>query len=681
MERRRSERYTPRLNFQFPQPKIPKPRPILPRIINLDLPEPSSADEAGASGHADAHAPGHESSHAKGGVAIVVGALGVVFGDIGTSPLYALRECFSPIHGIAVAPDNILGLLSLIFWCLALIITVKYVGIVLEADNRGEGGILALSALLVGASRNWRIWTPVSAVGLFGASLFFGDGFITPAISVMSAIEGLAVAAPNLHNVVMPGAALILTCLFFVQKRGTAVMGRAFGPVIIAWFATLAVLGVRGILQAPEVLAAINPAHAARFFMDNGVAGFITLSSVFLCVTGGEALYADMGHFGRGPIRKGWLFVVLPALLLNYFGQGALLLTDPQAIQNPFYLLAPAWALVPLILLATAATVIASQAVISGVFSIARQAINMGYLPRLKVLHSSEHSIGQVYVPAVNWLLFICTLTLVILFGSSSALAGAYGIAIVCDMVVTSIMVIMLLRIADARGNRAVIGVLAIILVIELFFFASNILKLDDGGWIPLAIASGIYLLMSTWREGRRALAWLVAKQQVPVREFLASIAEHKPNVAPGTAVYLVSDAGGIPRALSQNLRFNGVMHERIILLTFVSTELPRVPADKRVDTHTISPGIYRVIARYGFMEVPDILSALRGADAKGVEFRPDETTYVIGRENPVFSGNSGMPLWRKRLFAVMGRNSQLASIHFGVPAHRVVEISSQVNL
>jgi KUP system potassium uptake protein len=653
----------------------------LPRIIHLNLPGPSSVDDAGNAGNADAHASAPEASRPKGGIAIVVGALGVVFGDIGTSPLYALRECFSPIHGIAVSPDNILGLLSLIFWCLALIITVKYVGIVLEADNRGEGGILALSALLVGASRNWRIWTPVSAVGLFGAALFFGDGFITPAISVMSAIEGLAVAAPNLHNVVMPGAAVILTCLFFVQKRGTAVMGRAFGPVIIAWFATLAVLGIHGILQAPQVLAAINPAHAARFFMNNGTAGFITLSAVFLCVTGGEALYADMGHFGRGPIRKGWLFVVLPALLLNYFGQGALLLTDPTAIRNPFYLLAPDWALVPLILLATAATVIASQAVISGVFSIARQAINMGYLPRLRVLHSSEHSIGQVYVPAVNWLLFICTLTLVIVFGSSSALAGAYGIAIVCDMVVTSVMVIMLLRIADAKANRAVIGVLAIILLIELFFFASNILKLDDGGWIPLAIASGIYLVMSTWREGRRALAWLVAKQQVPVRDFLASIAETKPKVAPGTAVYLVSDAGGIPRALSQNLRFNGVLHERIVLLTFVSTELPRVPADKRVDTHTIAPGIYRVIARYGFMEAPEILSALRGADAKGVEFRPDETTYVIGRENPVFSGNSGMPLWRKRLFAVMGRNSQLASIHFGVPAHRVVEISSQVNL
>jgi len=651
----------------------------VPKLVHITTPDAPGTGVADESGHASSHAHGHAGT----GAALVVTALGVVFGDIGTSPLYALRECFAPIHGIAVTPDNILGLLSLIFWSLALIITVKYVGIVLEADNRGEGGILALSALLVGASRNWRIWTPVSAVGLFGAALFFGDGFITPAISVMSAIEGLAVAAPEMDKFVMPGAALILTCLFFVQKRGTAVMGSFFGPVIITWFVVLVSLGVHGILLAPEVLRAVNPAWAARFFIENGVAGFLTLSSVFLCVTGGEALYADMGHFGRKPIRKAWLLVVLPALLINYFGQGALLMTRPEAIENPFYLLAPSWALIPLVMLATVATVIASQAVISGVFSIARQAINLGYLPRLKVMHSSETSIGQVYLPTVNWLLFACTLSLVFLFGSSSALAGAYGIAIVCDMVVTSIMVIMLLRIADAKAKakRPVIWILSLILVAELAFLAANSLKIDDGGWIPLAIATGIYTVMSTWREGRRALAWLVARQQVPVRDFLASIAEEKPHIAPGTAVYLVSDAGGIPRALSQNLKFNGVLHERVVLLTFVSTELPRVPAEKRVDTHVVAPGIYRVIARYGFMEVPDIQSALRGADAKGVEFRPDETTYVIGRENPVFTGNSGMPLWRKKLFAVMGRNSQLASIHFGVPAHRVVEISSQINL
>ncbi len=652
------------------------------RFIHLDLPEsPSAAGVADPSPATDTQGEDSKPAHPHGRAALVVGALGVVFGDIGTSPLYALRECFAPAHGIAVVPDNVLGLLSLIFWSLTLIITLKYVVIVLEADNRGEGGILALSALLVAASRNWRLWTPIGAAGLFGAALFFGDGFITPAISVLSAMEGLSVAAPKFEHLVMPGAVLILACLFLVQKRGTTVMGRAFGPVIITWFIVLAVLGIKGIITAPEVLKAVNPAYAAGFFIDNGVAGFVTLASVFLAVTGGEALYADMGHFGPGPIRKGWLVAVLPALVLNYFGQGALLLHNPAAIENPFYLLAPAWALIPLILLATAATVIASQAVISGVFSLARQAINLGYLPRLRVLHSSEHSIGQVYVPSVNWLLFVCTLTLVVTFGSSSALAGMYGIAIVSDMVITTIMVIMLLRIADKKANRPVIAILYIILVIEIFFFLSNTLKLDDGGWIPIAIAAGIYMLMSTWREGRRTLAWLVSKQQIPVREFLASIAELKPHPAPGTAVYLVSDAGGIPRALSQNLKFNGVLHERNILLTFVSTEMPRVPIDARIDTHTIAPGLQRVIARYGFMETPDISSALRCADAKGIEFRPDESTYIIGRENPVLSGGSGMALWRKRLFAVMGRNSQLAAIHFGVPSHRVVEISSQINL
>ncbi len=650
----------------------------MPRLIHLDLPgiQAESPRHSASQGEQSG-----STSIPQGKLALVVGALGVVFGDIGTSPLYALRECFAPQHGIAVSPDNVLGLLSLIFWSLTLIITLKYVMIVLEADNRGEGGILALSALLVAASRNWRLWTPVGAAGLFGSALFFGDGFITPAISVLSAMEGLSVAAPELERLVMPGAVLILSILFMVQKRGTTVMGRAFGPVIITWFLALAVLGVHGIVQAPEVLKAVNPAYAAQFFLTNGVAAFITLASVFLAVTGGEALYADMGHFGRNAIRKGWLFVVLPALVLNYFGQGALLLRNPAAVENPFYLLAPGWALPLMIVLATAATVIASQAVISGVFSLARQAINMGYLPRLRVLHSSEHAIGQVYVPAVNWLLFVCTVTLVVSFGSSSALAGAYGIAIVTDMVITTVMVILLLSVVNSKANRPIIGVMGIILVIELFFFFSNMLKFDDGGWIPVAVAAGVYLLMSTWREGRRTLAWLVAKQQIPIRDFLAAINEQKPHPAPGTAVYLVSDAGGIPRALSQNLRFNGVLHERNILLTFVSTELPRVPPDARIDIVTIAPGFQRIIARYGFMETPDIASALRGAEARGIEFRPDETTYVIGRENPVLSGSSGMPLWRKRLFAVMGRNSQLAAIHFGVPAHRVVEISSQINL
>ena len=402
---------------------------------------------------------------------LVIAALGVVFGDIGTSPLYAFRECLNPEHGIAVTQANILGLLSLILWSLVLIISIKYVAIVLRADNRGEGGVLALSTLLSSASSNWRLWAPVSAVGVFGAALFFGDGFITPAISVLSAMEGLAVATPRLQHFVVPGAVLILTVLFMVQRRGTGAMGRLFGPVTLVWFSTLALLGIRWIITKPDVVFAINPLYAVHFFIDNGVAGFVTLASVFLAVTGGEALYADMGHFGRPPIRRGWFMIVLPALVLNYFGQGALLLEHPSAISNPFYMMAPGWLLPLLIVLATAATVIASQAVISGVFSITRQALNLGYLPRLRVLHSSEEEIGQVYVPTLNWMLFAGTMTLIVTFQSSSALAGAYGIAISSTMLIDTILVIMLLRVRQEPHRRLVMAVLGLIVAVEAAFF------------------------------------------------------------------------------------------------------------------------------------------------------------------------------------------------------------------
>lgn len=612
---------------------------------------------------------------------LVMAALGVVFGDIGTSPLYALRECFNPEHGIAVTAVNVLGLLSLILWSLVLVISVKYVGIVLRADNRGEGGVLALSTLLSAASNNWRLWGPVSAVGLFGAALFFGDGFITPAISVLSAMEGLTVATPHLERFVLPGALVILTSLFFVQKRGTGAMGRMFGPITLLWFVTLAVLGIRWIVMTPSVLLAINPVYAFEFFLHNGTAGFITLASVFLAVTGGEALYADMGHFGRSPIRRGWFVIVLPALVLNYFGQGALLLGNPDAVVNPFYNLAPRWLLPLLIVLAACATVIASQAVISGVFSITRQALNLGYLPRLRVLHSSEEEIGQVYVPTVNWMLFIGTLTLVLTFQSSSALAGAYGIAISSTMLIDSILVIMLLRIRKGRNYRLTVGVLGFIAAIEAAFFLSNLLKFDDGGWLPIAAAIVVYVLMSTWQEGRRTLNWLIAKEQMPVRDFLTMIGKEVPHRVDGTAVYLASEAGGMPRALLNNLRFNRVLHERNVLLTFVRPEVPFVPPEERIEVQNLGPGLCRVIARYGFMETPNVVAALRSAEEKGVPYEPEQTVYVVGRENPVFAVGSGMPLWRKRLFALMGRNSQLAAIHFGVPSHRTLEVSSQVRL
>jgi len=612
---------------------------------------------------------------------LVLSALGVVFGDIGTSPLYALRECFNPEHGIAVTEANILGLLSLILWSLALVISIKYLGVVLRADNRGEGGVLALSTLVSTASTNWKVWAPVSAVGLFGAALFFGDGFVTPAISVLSAMEGLTVATPRLERFVLPGAVLILTALFLMQRHGTGAMGRMFGPITLIWFLTLAVLGVSHIAQSPNVIFAINPVYAIRFFIDNGVAGFVTLSAVFLAVTGGEALYADMGHFGRSPIRRGWFMIVWPALVLNYFGQGALLISDPAAIKNPFYLLAPSWFLPLLIVLATCATVIASQAVISGVFSVTRQALNLGYLPRLRITHSSEQEIGQVYVPTVNWMLFAGTLMLILTFRSSSALAGAYGIAISSTMLIDTILVIMLLRVRMEPHNRKIIALLSLILVAELGFFSSNLLKFDDGGWLPIAVAVGVYILMSTWQEGRRTLAWLIAREQMPVRDFMTMIEKDPPMRVEGTAVYLAAEAGGMPRALLNNLKFNKVLHQRNVLLTFVRPEVPFVQPEERIEVQNIGEGLCRIVARYGFMETPNVVAALRGAEEKGVPYEPDSTVYVVGRENPIFTSGSGMPLWRKRLFALMGRNSQLAAIHFGVPSHRLLEVSSLVKL
>lgn len=612
---------------------------------------------------------------------LLLAALGVVFGDIGTSPLYALRECFNPEHGIAVNEANILGLLSLILWSLVLVISIKYVGIVLRADNRGEGGVLALSTLVSTASPNWKVWAPVSAVGLFGAALFFGDGFVTPAISVLSAMEGLTVATPKLERFVLPGAVLILTALFLMQRHGTGAMGRLFGPITLTWFATLALLGVSHIAQSPNVIFAINPLYAVHFFINNGFMGFVTLSAVFLAVTGGEALYADMGHFGRSPIRKGWFMIVWPALVLNYFGQGALLLAEPTAIKNPFYLLAPSWLLPFVIVLATCATVIASQAVISGVFSITRQALNLGYLPRLRILHSSEEEIGQVYVPSVNWMLFVGTLTLILSFQSSSALAGAYGIAISSTMLIDTILVMMLLRVRREPHNRKIIALLSLVLIAELAFFFSNLLKFDDGGWLPVAVAIGIYILMSTWQEGRRTLAWLIAREQMPVRDFMAMIEKDRPTRVEGTAVYLAAEAGGMPRALLNNLKFNRVLHKRNVLLTFVRPEVPFVPPEERIEVQNLGDGLCRIIARYGFMETPNVVAAMRGAEEKGEPYEPDSTVYVVGRENPIFTSGSGMPLWRKRLFALMGRNSQLAAIHFGVPSHRLLEVSSLVKL
>jgi KUP system potassium uptake protein len=637
---------------------------------------PDAPDDKQPRTHTPAPAHAAESTSPK----LVIAALGVVFGDIGTSPLYAFQTCFKSNH-LPVSPDNVMGLLSLIFWALILVISVKYVMIIMRADNRGEGGVLALSTLLTSASRNWRLWAPVSALGLFGAALFFGDGMITPAVTVLSAIEGLELVAPGFERFVLPCAVAVLSFLFFMQKRGTGAMGRAFGPVMLAWFGTLAVLGISWIVRRPEVLLAVNPIYGVRFFAHNGGMAFVLLSAVFLAVTGGEALYADMGHFGREPIRNAWFMLVLPALVLNYFGQGALLLENADAASNPFYRLVPSWMLVPLVLLATTAAIIASQAVISGVFSVTRQALNLGYLPRLRILHSSEEEIGQVYVPAVNWLLYIGTVLLVLGFRSSTALAGAYGIAVSSTMPIESIMVIMLLLVRGGRGSRRMAAISVTTLIIDLMFFAANLLKLHEGGWLPVTTGIVAYTLMSTWHEGRRTLNWLVARDQPGTREFLADLAANPPHRVPGTAVYLASEASGIPRALAQNLRFNRVMHERNVLLTFVNPETPHVPANERVEVQTIAPGLVRVVARYGFMETPNITATLRLAEEKGVPYQPEETLYVVGRENPVITRSSGMPMWRKRLFAILGRNAQMAAAHFGVPPHRLLEIGTQVRI
>lgn len=637
-----------------------------------------------SSSHAAASDAGNvQSGHQAHGnnKTLMLGALGVVFGDIGTSPLYALRECFQAHPDIHLTNSNIYGVLSLIFWSLSIIIALKYVGIVMRADNRGEGGILALSTLLVTASRNWRLWSPVAALGVFGAALLLGDGFLTPAISVLSAMEGLKVASPKFEHFVVPFSVAALVVLFVVQRRGTGAMGRAFGPIMMVWFITLACLGIISIAGTPSILYALNPYYAVQFFIHNGWQGFITLSSVFLAITGGEALYADMGHFGRRPICNAWFMVAMPALVINYFGQGALLMKHPETISNPFYLLAPGWMLPFMIVLATAATVIASQALISGVFSVAHQAINLGYLPRLKVLHSSEEEIGQVYLPSINWLLFAGTVLLVITYGSSGALANAYGIAISSNMVMVSTMLILLMQAVKWRHHRLITGILVVTTLIELCFFSANMMHFFSGGWLPMVIGAGAYLLMSTWHEGRRNLNWTLSTEQVNTREFLQSLSDDPPHRVPGTAVYMTTEASGIPRALTQNMRFNGVLHERNLLFTFSSAEVPTMPAEERVTVQQIAPGIIRVIARFGFMETPNIVSALRAADEKGLEFKPEETTYVVGRENPIITAASGMPIWRKRLFAILGRNAQMAAAHFGVPAHRVVEIGSQVRI
>jgi len=614
--------------------------------------------------------------------ALAIGALGVVFGDIGTSPLYALRQCFSDEYGVSISQGNVLGVLSLIFWALMIIISFKYVTFIMRADNRGEGGILALLALIVSKKSNRvRYRRLLLGIGIFGAALLYGDGMITPAISVLSAVEGLTIATPFFGHYVIPLTIAILCALFFFQRRGTGAVGSVFGPLMFLWFCTIAVLGVRWIVVVPQVLTSINPLYAIEFFIRNRFTGLFVLGAVFLVVTGGEALYADMGHFGKRPIRMGWFAVVLPALLLNYFGQGALLLQRPEALKNPFYYLVPSWGFYPLVCLATAATVIASQAIISGAYSLTRQAMQLGYVPRLEIRHSSPEEIGQVYVPWVNWILLGGTVGLVLGFRSSANLAGAYGVAVVTTMVLTTILAFACMRICWGWSMPKAASLAGGLLVVDLAFFTANIPKIGQGAWVPLAIAAIAYVLFTTWKRGRTLLREWFRKGQISADVLLKDLAEHPPLRSPGTAVFMDSNPAGIPRTLLHNLKHNHVLHERVILLTLIAEEVPRIPWSEMLEIHELAPNFFRIIAHYGFMETPNVPTILRYAERHGMEYKPMETTFFLGRETLVVSRSGGMAFWRKRLFAILSRNAEQATLHFGIPPNRAIEIGAQVEM
>jgi KUP system potassium uptake protein len=626
----------------------------------------------------------HAPDHPTGGrlAALSLAALGVVYGDIGTSPIYALRESLHGKHGLPASPENVFGLLSLIVWSLILVISVKYLAFVMRADNCGEGGMIALTALVApqsARSRGGR--ATLVLIGLFGASLLYGDGMITPAISVLSAVEGLEVATPVFQPYIVPITIVILVALFAVQSRGTASIGAMFGPVMLLWFLVLAALGVTNMLAHPGVLAAVNPVHGVRFFTRNGVAGFLVLGSVFLAVTGGEALYADMGHFGKRPIRYAWFALVLPALLLNYFGQGALVIADPAAAEHPFFQLAPRWALIPLVVLTTLATVIASQAVISGAFSLTRQAVQLGYLPRVDIEHTSSTQIGQIYIPGLNWLLAIACVGLVVGFRSSSNLAAAYGVAVTTDMVFTSILLAVVARTQWKWGLPATIGMAAGFLVFDLGFWTAGLTKIPSGGWFPLVVAAFVFTIMTTWKKGRAILADRLAESALPIVELPKRIATEAPVRVKGTAVYLTRDPSVVPHALVLNMAHNKVVHERIVFLGIFTETQAYVAESERVQVETLAPNVYRVTAHYVFAEDPEGPEVLERLRTTGLEIDPARTTFFVGRETLLATKRPGMAIWRERLFARMARNARRATFYFNIPPNRVVELGAEIEL
>ena len=611
-------------------------------------------------------------------------ALGVVYGDIGTSPLYALREAFHRQHGIPVTSGNVLGVLSLIFWSLLLIVTVKYHVVIIRADNKGEGGVLALMALVNG-SRVARGLTPrrlMIVLGIFGAALLYADGALTPAISVLSAVEGLEIAVPTLqHSVILLTSLAILVGLFLVQTRGTAAVGAIFGPVMLVWFLTIAVLGLNGILRNPGVLGAVLPTHAVQFLAEDPERGLLVLGAVFLVVTGGEALYADLGHFGHSAIQLAWFTIPLPALLLNYFGQGALLLAHPETAANPFYFLAPANTLYFLIPLATAAAIIASQAVISGAFSLTRQAVALGYIPRMEIEHTSSREIGQIYVPNINRMLLVLTIALVLGFQTASNLAGAYGVALSTLMALTTVMFYVMSREVWGWSVVKAASVSGAFLVVDLTFLVANALKIWHGGWVPLVIAIALYFLMTTWKGGREILSKRIAEQSLPVKLLLADIAAEPPIRVPGTAVFMYGSSDGTPPALTLNLAHNKVLHEKIVFLTIITEDVPHVPADQRVIVKRAGKGFHRVTARYGFMQDPDISEVLAACKENHLDIPLAGTTFFLGRETLIASDRPGMALWRGRLFAFMSRNALRATAFFKIPPNQVFEVGAYVEL
>jgi KUP system potassium uptake protein len=626
----------------------------------------------------------HAHGHANGGFKLALAALGVVYGDIGTSPLYAIKECLHGEHAMEATRANVLGVLSLIFWALTFVVAVKYLAFILRADNHGEGGILALLAL-VPTKKDEKVKKRgpglLILLVVFGAALLYGDGVITPAISVLSAVEGLEVATPSLKNVVVPITVAILLGLFVVQKHGTEGIGRIFGPVMLVWFSMIGGLGLVQILATPGVLSAVHPVHAVHFFVEHKAKGFLVLGSVVLSITGAEALYADMGHFGREPIRKTWFFLVFPALLASYFGQGAHLLREPGAVENPFFSIVPRVLLYPAVAIATMATVVASQALISGAYSLTQQAVQLGFFPRVTIVHTSKDTEGQIYIPEINNMLLVACIGLVLAFRSSSALAAAYGIAVTGTMSITTIVYYVVTTRTWGWPWWKAAPLAGTFLLVDLTFFASTAVKLPDGGWFPILMAAGIFTVMTTWNAGRRVLGEIMAEAILPLDLFLADLENHKPVRVRGNAVFMASNPNGVPPILLHHFKHNQVLHDQVVLLTVVGLHVPEVPVDKQVKVEDLGHGFYRVTVSYGFMQSPNVPRALDDCARQGLALPPERTSYYLGRETLLPTGRSRMARWRKLLFAFISRNARPATAYFGLPPNRVVELGMQVDL